>query len=123
MYVNPHALSQDSYTIEHIARALRRGEFNYVSLESMLTEYGAISQILLDRLTVMTTGRKGVYKTPYGTIEFTHTERSATDILKSTYLIPERPLRVATKKTAWRDLKRVGRNTNMVDEKVIDAKE
>ncbi len=47
VYVNPYAISQDGYTIEHIAKALRRGEFNYVSLESMLVEYGAISQILL----------------------------------------------------------------------------
>ncbi len=33
------------------------GEYNYVSLESMLSEYGLISQIPIDRLTVMTTGR------------------------------------------------------------------
>ncbi len=41
-------------------------------LESALSEYGVISQIPIDRLTIMTTGRKGHYKTPYGTIEFTH---------------------------------------------------
>jgi len=46
-----------------------------------LSEYGVISQIPLDRLTVMTTGRKGIYKTIYGTIEFTHTKRSVENIL------------------------------------------
>src|SRR5687768_11355880 len=76
IYVNPHASSLDSYTIEHIAKALRKGEYNYVSLESILSEYGVISQIPIDRLTVMTTGRKGIYETPFGIIEFTHTKRS-----------------------------------------------
>ncbi|MFI4957153.1 MAG: type IV toxin-antitoxin system AbiEi family antitoxin [Gammaproteobacteria bacterium] len=121
VYVNPYALSQDSHTIEHIAKALRRGEFNYVSLESVLSECGAISQILLDRLTVMTTGREGTYLTPYGTIEFTHTRRSTADILEGMHSVPHRPLRVASKETAWRDLKRVGRNINMVDTGVFDG--
>lgn len=119
VYVNPYALSQDGYTIEHIAKALRRGEFNYVSLESILVECGAISQMLIDRLTVMTTGREGIYPTPYGTIEFTHTRRSTADILNSIHTVPYRPLRVATKETAWRDLKRVGRNISMVNTEVL----
>ncbi len=115
IYVNPHALSSDSYTIEHIARALRQGEYNYVSLESILSEYGVISQIPLDRLTVMTTGRKGTHKTAFGTIEYTHTRRPFSDIIKNIKQIENRPLRIASKEIAWRDLKRVGRNTNMVN--------
>jgi len=114
IYINPYAQSMDSYIIEHIAKALRRGEYNYVSLESMLSEYGLISQILIDRLTVMTTGRKGTYKTSYGIIEFTHTKRPIPDILKSIKRIEGRPLRVATQETASRDLKRVGRNTELL---------
>lgn len=115
IYVNPHASSLDSYAIEHIAKALRPGEYNYVSLESILSEYGVISQIPLDRITIMTTGRKGVYKTPYGTIEYTHTKRDWSDILKGIMTVEKRPLRIASKKMAWRDLKRVGRNVNMVN--------
>jgi predicted transcriptional regulator of viral defense system len=65
---------------EHIARTMRRGDYNYVSLESALSQYGVISQIPIDRITVMTTGRRGEYKTPFGTIEFTHTQRSPLDI-------------------------------------------
>lgn len=119
VYVNPHANSYDGYVIEHIAKALKRGAYNYISLESMLVEYGAISQMLLDRLTVMTTGRKGTVKTPYGVIEFTHTNRSVEDILNSVVTVESRPLRLATLETAWRDLKRVGRNTDMVNVEVI----
>ena len=74
-YVYSLARSMDSHTVERIAVALRRGEYNYLSLESALSEYGAISQIPVDRLTVMTTGRKGLYRTPWGAIEFIHTKR------------------------------------------------
>lgn len=114
VYVNSEAKCFDSYTIEHIAKALRRNEYNYVSLESILSEYGVISQIPLDRLTVMTTGREGVYKTRYGTIEFTHTKRSVENILNHIQSIKARPLRIATKQTALRDLKRVGRNLHLI---------
>lgn len=102
------------HLIEQIAVALRRGDYSYVSLESALSAYGAISQIPVDRLTVMTTGRSGLYRTPWGVIEFTHTKRSPIDVLKNTRRI-EGPLRMATPQTAWRDLKRVGRNTHLVD--------
>ncbi len=123
IYVNANAHSNDGYMIEKIAKALRPGHYNYVSLESMLSEYGAISQIPVDRLTVMTTGRKGIYKTAYGVIEFTHTKRSVSVILNSTKTIENRPLRVATKKAAWRDLKRVGRNTHLVNMLEIESGE
>ena len=115
VYVNPHAQPLDSRVIERIAQALRPGEYNYVSLESMLSEYGEISQIPIDRLTVMTTGRKGLYETPYGVIELTHTARPVSDILSHINQFEGRPLRIASRQMAWRDLKRVGRNTQMVE--------
>ena len=118
VYLFNLAHSYDGYAIEHIARALRRGEYNYVSLESALSEYGIISQIPLDRLTVMTTGRKGTYPTPFGTIEFTHTKRQQQDILAG--MVPiNRPLKIATPECALRDLKRVGRNVHLVNEKAL----
>lgn len=120
IYVNDYAQSVDSYTIEHIAKALRRNEYNYVSLESILSEYGLISQIPLDRITVMTTGRSGTYKTAYGVIEFTHTKRSVADILEHIQTLAGRPLRVATKETALRDLKRAGRNLHLLQAEDID---
>ncbi|MEZ9597055.1 DUF6088 family protein [Shewanella sp. 10N.261.52.F9] len=103
-----------SKTIEYIATALRRGDYNYISLESALSSYGVISQIPIDRITVMTTGVKGTYKTDYGVIEFTHTKRSIKDILNQV-IRTDRPLRIASKVAALRDLKRVGRNTHLID--------
>jgi len=118
LYLYPYAHSIDSHAVEQIAKTLRRGEYNYVSLESALSEYGAISQIPIDRLTVMTTGRKGTYQTPYGLIEFTHTKRQVRDIVQHIRDI-KRPLRIATPLAAWRDLKRVGRNTHLVNQEVL----
>ena len=73
-----------------------------------------ISQVPLEYLTVMTTGRKGVFMTPYGVIEFTHTARSPASIVKST-IDRDHPLPLATAPAALRDLRRVGRNLHLVD--------
>lgn len=120
VYINSEANSVDRFTLERIAIILRSGYYNYVSLESALSEYGAISQIPIDRLTIMTTGRSNTYQTPYGTIEFTHTDRAVEDILQNTLKTPERPLRIAKKQAAWRDLKRVGRNTHLVNTSEVE---
>jgi predicted transcriptional regulator of viral defense system len=119
VYLFTYTKHKDANIIEIIAKTLRRGFYNYISLESALSELGAISQILMDRLTVMTTGRKGEYSTPYGVIEFTHTQRDEIELLKQIYTT-DRPLKVAKLETAIRDLKRVGRNTHLLDWGVIN---
>lgn len=119
VYMYTLSQSKGSDTLEQIAKTIRRGEYNYVSLESALSDFGVISQLPIDRLTVMTTGRSAEYKTPFGTIEFTHTKRGQMDILANTNLVG-RPLRLATKQAAYRDLKRVGRNTHLVTEAALD---
>ena len=118
IYVFALSRQKGKDTLELIAKTMRRGEYSYLSLESALAEYGVISQIPIDRLTIMTTGRKGEYKTPFGTIEFTHTKRSPSQIIDSIQTVG-RPLRLATKEAAWRDLKRIGRNTHLVNEQAI----
>ncbi len=117
VYVNALSPNRGLDTIELIAVALRRGEYSYVSLECALSDYGVISQIPM-RLTVMTTGRRGEYRTPFGTIEFTHTARPWLDVVDGVRDVG-RPLRFATKETAYRDLKRVGRNMDLIDESVL----
>ena len=116
IYINALVASRHkSWMLENIAKALRPGKLSYVSLESMLSEHGVISQIPLSRLTVMTTGAGGIHDTPFGTIEFTHTKRSIPEILDRTIFIKDRPLRIAKKQAAVTDLLRVGRNTDMID--------
>ncbi|MCG9721916.1 hypothetical protein L1D47_11355 [Shewanella sp. Isolate7] len=119
VYVYVLSKNKGRRMIEMIASALRKYDYNYVSLESALSQYGAISQIPIDRITIMTTGRKGIFKTPYGVIEFTHTKRDPLDIIDNT-IKTDHPLRIATPEAAFRDLKRVGRNINMVDRRVLN---
>jgi len=120
LYLNPAARSKNRWIAEQIAQSLRPGHLSYVSLESILSEYGVISQIPISRLTVMTTGKSAIVETPYGTIEFTHTKRKSADIIKNTIHIKDRPLRIATRQAAVRDLLRVGRNANMIDPGALD---
>ena len=120
LYLNPAAGSRNRWIAEEVAKALRPGHLSYISLESILSEYGVISQIPISRLTVMTTGKSAIAETPYGTIEFTHTKRRRADIIKNTIQIKDRPLRIATRQAAVRDLLRVGRNANMIDPSALD---
>lgn len=44
-----------------------------------------------------------------------YTKRPLQNILAGIKQVPGRPLRIASKEIAWRDLKRVGRNTKLVN--------
>ena len=103
------------HLLERIAVTLRRGHYNYLSLESALSVYGIISQVPLAGIAVMTTGRSGVFVTTLGRIEFIHTKRSGDHILAHTRDVGH-PLRLATPGAAVRDLRRVGRNVHLIDE-------
>ena len=105
--------------LEYIASRLHWDKFIYVSLESELSRQGIISQIPFGYLTVMSQGRSGKIETRYGTIEFTHTSRknlSEEDV----YYDPDTRIFRARAKRAIADLKRVGRNTDMINEEVVN---
>jgi hypothetical protein len=116
VYVYAHSANIDGNILERLAEAIRRNDYNYLSLESALAEWGQISQIMTDRITVMTTGRKGEFSTPWGVIEFSHTEAGAEQILANTIKRDHHALPIATKEYALKNLRRVGRNTNMIAE-------
>jgi hypothetical protein len=119
VYVNPLARSLPADVRRGLLRFLRPREISYVSLESKLSEAGAISQITT-ALTCMTTGSPGTFETPWGIIEFTHTDRDI-DLEKDVYRRDDGTLE-ATVARAGRDLRRVGRNLDLVDpETLADA--
>lgn len=120
VYVYKDGGAQKAHLLEAIAANLRRGEVCYVSLESALAEYGVISQIPVDRLTVMTSGRSGEIKTPYGVLEFTHSARTELELFSRSIDVG-RPLRLASKEAAISDLKRVGRNLHLLTEETANA--
>ncbi len=110
-----------AYRLERLAMRLRANAFNYVSLETELSRLGLISQATIDYLTVMTTGRSGIHKTTLGTIEFTHTSKDIQQIREQLYYDTDAGIFRATPELALRDLRRVGRNLDMVDQEFQDA--
>jgi hypothetical protein len=116
VYVNPRARSMPNDVRAGLIRFLRPREFTYVSLESKLSEVGAISQAAT-ALTCMTTGSPGRFDTPWGAIEFAHTDRPVrfgTEVRTRDDGVFE-----ATVERAARDLRRVGRNTDLIDEETL----
>jgi hypothetical protein len=116
VYVNPHARSMPSDVRAGLIRFLRPRELTYVSLEAKLSEAGAISQVAT-ALTCMTTGSSGRIDTPWGAIEFTHTDRHivpGTDVHARDDGVLE-----ATVARAARDLRRVGRNSGLIDAETL----
>ena len=116
VYLFAHSRNLGSATIELIARNLRRGELTFESLESALSQHGVISQIPIDRLTLMTTGRSGEYRTPYGVVEFTHTKMPVEDILPELVEREGHALPLASKQLAYANLRAARRNLDLVDE-------
>lgn len=122
IYVFNYSRNKNKYLIETIAGVLRRGHLTYISLESALAEYGAISQIPMGVTTFMTTGAPGRFETCYGAIiEFSKTKRSEMTLLRETHVYRDSPMRIATLSRAFGDLKRVGRNVHMVAHEALEA--
>lgn len=101
--------------IYHVIKKLRGGVLNYISLESQLSHTGDISQIVMDRVTVMTKGRSGTFSTPYGVIEFTHTKKPIAMIAPHLYFAPDIKMYRALPEQAIADLKACKRNTQMLE--------
>ena len=116
VYVNPHARSMPTDVRGGLIRFLRPREISYVSLESKLSEAGVISQVTT-ALTCMTTGSPGRFETPWGAIEFTHTDRDIA-VGADVYARDDGVLE-ATIERAARDLRRVGRNTSLIDDAAL----
>ncbi len=110
--MNPRARSMPVEPLLALVSIMRPFDFSYLSLESVLSDAGWISQIAMT-YTLMSTGRSSVFKTPYGVLEFTHTSRPAeppdVDFDRS------RGIYVATPQRAYKDLGYVGRNLGLVE--------
>lgn len=111
------------YPVEHLlfhaAARLRAGEFNYISLESALSDAGVISQVPMNWITLMTSGRSHVVNCgDYGHIEFVHTAQLPESVACELTYDPERRLWRASVRQALRDMKATRRSMELVDEEV-----
>lgn len=103
----------------HAASRLRAGEFNYISLETVLSDAGVISQVPMNWISLMTSGRSHVVDCgDYGHIEFVHTAQRPDEIGGELTYDAERHLWRASVRQALRDLKATRRSMELVDEGV-----
>lgn len=103
----------------HAAARLRAGEFNFISLETTLSDAGVISQVPMNWICLMTTGRSHVVDCgDYGHIEFVHTAQRRDDVGDELSYDSERHLWRASVRQALRDMKATRRSLALVDEEV-----
>ncbi len=101
------------------AARLRAGEFNYISLETVLSDAGVISQVPMNWISLMTSGRSHVVDCgDCGHIEFVHTAQRPEEIGGELTYDAERRLWRASVRQALRDMKATRRDMELVDEEV-----
>ncbi len=119
LYLYPKGDHARGLILYHAAARLRAAEFNYISLESALSDAGVISQIPLNWITVMSSGRSQVMTCgDFGTIEFIHTRKQAADLADQLSYDPRCHLWRASVALALRDMKAARRSLDLIDTEV-----
>lgn len=119
LYLYPAVDYPRGMVLFHAAARLRASFFNYLSLETVLSDAGVISQIPLNWITVMSSGRSNVIRChQWGTIEFIHTEKKPADLADQLSYDPRCRLWRASIALALQDMKDTRRNTDLIDWRV-----
>ncbi|MDD3935671.1 type IV toxin-antitoxin system AbiEi family antitoxin domain-containing protein [Rhodoferax sp.] len=100
----------------HAAARLRADTFNYISLETALSDAGVISQIPINRITLMSSGRSNVIGCGIlGSIEFVHTRKRPQDVADQLHYDQRCHLWRATVALALLDMRLTRRNMDLID--------
>lgn len=116
IYLYPKADHPMGELLFHAAARLRADEFNYISLETALSDAGMISQIPMNWITLMSSGRSHTVDCgEFGHIEFVHTEQRPEEIANELVYDAARRLWRASEKQALRDMKVTRRSMDLVN--------
>lgn len=116
LYMDPANIPKNGLTLYHIAAQLRSNHFNYLSLETILSEAGIISQIPINTITLMSSGRSSTIQCQaFGSIEFVHTNKKPADLRQHLVYNTEQHLWRADIKLALLDIKTTGRSKDLID--------
>lgn len=119
IYLYPKSGFDSSILLFKVASKLRADFFNYVSLETVLSQSGVISQMPLGWITVMTTGRRGIISCGrFGSVEFIHTQKTLEKITPSLHLDSATGMLWASEKLALQDMKDAKRPLDLVQKEV-----
>ena len=122
LYLYPRVEYPRGLLLFHAAARLRADAFNYISLESALSDAGAISQIPINLITLMTSGRSNVLLcSEFGRIEFVHTAKRPDDLADQLTYDSDCRLWRASVALALRDMRATRRNQELIDWNVIHA--
>jgi len=109
-------MNYDGLMLFHIAAHLRANELNYISLETALSDAGIISQIPVNWISIMSSGRSNIISCgEFGTIEFVHTNQKPNDIMYQLSYDKNCGLWRANVSLALRDMKTTHRNCDLID--------
>ena len=104
----------------HTAAKLRAGELNYLSLESVLSDLGVISQVPMNWITLMSSGRSYIVDCgEFGHIEFIHTKRPQKQKNSELTYDSVHHLWRASAKLALRDMKLTHRKTDLINKEAL----
>jgi predicted transcriptional regulator of viral defense system len=116
LYLYPGIQDTSGLVLYHAAARLRADEFNYISLESALSDAGIISQIPLNWVTLMSSGRSQIIQCGnIGTIEFIHTRKRAADLGEQLSYDARCHLWRANVALAIKDMKAARRSLDLID--------
>ena len=119
IYLYPRVAVPRGRVLFHAAALLRANEFNYISLETALSDAGLLSQIPIDRITLMSSGRTNVIRCgAYGRIEFIHTARRPEDVAAQLAYDSACRLWRAVPALALRDMRATRRDLSLVHPEV-----
>jgi predicted transcriptional regulator of viral defense system len=119
VYLYPVADYPLEHLLFHTAARLRASEFNYISLETTLSDAGVISQVPMNWISLMSSGRSHVVNCgDYGHIEFVHTAQQPEQLSEELTYDVDRHVWRASVQQALRDMRATRRSMDLVNEEV-----
>lgn len=116
IYLYPSISYDAGLVLYHTAARLRAHECNYLSLESVLSDAGLISQIPMQWVTLMSSGRSNIINCGiFGHIEFIHTNCKPAALATELIYDTRCHLWRASVSRAIKDMKRTRRSTDLID--------
>ena len=116
LYLYDPSLAAPSQLLMRAAIKLRPLEFNYLSLETVLSDAGVISQIPMNRIMVMSSGRSSLIRCgAWGTIEYVHTQQTASSLAGKLHYDTDHQCWRASVAQALKDMRSTHRKTDLID--------
>lgn len=116
LYAWKKAIPPTGLLLFHAAAYLRASDFNYISLETVLSDAGVISQIPLNWISIMSSGRSNIISCgAFGSIEFIHTKKKPAEVMQQLSYDTPCKLWRAHLSLALEDMKATRRNCDLID--------